>query len=340
MLNKVKEYKQFNGLLKSMNQFILKDKEDVEKMKKMAKKYETSSSEIVKLNVGGTMFSTLKTTLERKIKRLNGSGYYDPHLLQSLISGTIKVNFDENKAIFIDRNPKYFIHILDYIRNLDGNQIREKLGKENLNEFIHEIEYYELEGLIDPVYHYMEIGSVIVDDIDKIARLKKLCNFESNSKWKLLYRASVDGFRATDFHRKCDGRSNTLSIIKTTDDYVFGGFTKIAWYQTQSYGTRYSSDSSAFIFSLINKENTPLKMDIKSDSYEYAIYAPSGYGPAFGSGQDFIISDSSNNNTKSHSNLGVSYKFDKYTYGTNEAKQFLAGSFNFQFKEIEVFQKI
>jgi hypothetical protein len=49
-------------------------------------------------------------------------------------------------------------------------------------------------------------------------------HFESNSKWKLLYRASVDGFRATDFHRKCDGKPNTVSIIKTTDDFVFGGW--------------------------------------------------------------------------------------------------------------------
>ena len=81
-------------------------------------------------------------------------------------------------------------------------------------------------------------------------------------------------------------------------------------------------------------------MDIKSDNYEYAIYAPSGYEPAFGSGQDFIISDLSNNNTKSYSSIGDSYKFDKYTHGTNEAKEFLAGSFDYKVKEIEVFQKI
>jgi hypothetical protein len=336
ILKAVKEFKEFSVLVKSMNKFILKDKEDVDKMKKMAKKYETSSSEIIKLNVGGTMFSTLKTTLERKIKRLNGKGYYDPHLLQSLLSGTIKINYDENKAIFIDRNPKYFIHILDYIRSLDGNQIRQKLDKENINEFLNEIEYYELEGLFESVYHYMEIDSLIVDDIDKNAKLKKLCNFQSNTKWKLLYRASVDGFRAADFHRKCDNNANTLTIIKTTENYVFGGYTKATWNQ-HGYGT-YQSDSTAFIFSFINRENTPLKMEIKSGNYNNAIYSESSYGPTFG-GHDFIISNSSNNNRNSYSNLGHSYKFDKYTYGSNGAQQFLAGSYNFQVSEIEVFQK-
>ena len=332
-------YEEFSVLTKSMNQFLLKDKEDVDKMKKMAKKYETSSSDIIKLNVGGTYYSTLKTTLERKIKRINGNGYYDPHLLQSLISGTIKINYDENKAIFIDRNPKNFIHILDYIRNLDGNQIlnKEKFNKETLNEFIEEVEYYELEGLLEIIKIYvnrMEMDSVIIDDNDKVVKLKKLCDFESNTKWKLLYRASLDGFSAGNFHSKCDNKQNTLTIIKTTENYVFGGYTSAAWNQQYSY----NSDSSAFIFSLVNKENTPLKMDIKPNNHGEAMYSHSSYGPTFG-GHDFQISDSSNNNENSFSNLGHSYKFDKFTHGSNEAKNFLAGSYNFQVAEIEVFQK-
>jgi hypothetical protein len=301
-------------------------------MKKIAKKYEASSSEIIKFNVGGTMFSTLKTTLERKIKRLNGSGYYDSHLLQSLISGTIKVNYDENKAIFIDRNPKYFIHILDYIRNLDEDQTREKLDKASLNEFIREIEYFELNGLIDSI-NMIHISSVIIKTEDEKIKFRNLCGFDFNIKWTLLYRASLDGFGAAEFHRKCDGKSNTLAIIKTTDDYVF---TKIAWYQSQSYG----ADSSVFIFSLINKENTPLKMDIKSDKYANAVYFHPNHGLTFGAVHDLQIADFSNNNRNSYSNLSHSYKFEKYTYGTNEAKQFLAGSYNFKVKEIEVFQMV
>jgi hypothetical protein len=330
------KFAEFKNLSISMSEYLLKEKEDVEKMKKMAKKYESIDADIIKLNVGGTYFSTLKSTLEKKIKKRNGNGYYDPNLFQSLLSGTIKINYDENKAIFIDRNPKYFNYILDYLRNLDSKKQFDptKVKIESINEFLTEIEYYELNGLIDSMN--MDISSVIIKTVDDQIKLRTLCGFDLNLKWKLLYRASVDGFRAADFHRKCDNNANTLTIIKTTENYVFGGYTKATWNQ-HGYGT-YQSDSTAFIFSFINRENTPLKMEIKSGNYNNAIYSESSYGPTFG-GHDFIISNSSNNNRNSYSNLGHSYKFDKYTYGSNGAQQFLAGSYNFQVSEIEVFQK-
>ena len=137
------EFNEINGIANSMNKFLLKEKDDIEKMKKMAQKYETFDSDEIKLNVGGTYFSTWKSTLEKKIKKQNEDGFYDPHLLQSLISGMIKINYDENKAILIDRNPKYFCQILDYLRNLDSNKKFKPphLGKEEIiqarSKYIH-----------------------------------------------------------------------------------------------------------------------------------------------------------------------------------------------------------
>lgn len=330
------KFAEFKKLTTSMSEYLLKEKEDVEKMKKMAKKYESIDADIIKLNVGGTYFSTLKSTLEKEIEKRDGNGNYDPNLFQSLLSGTIKINYDENKAIFIDRNPKYFIYILDYLRNLDSKKQFDptKVKIESINEFLTEIEYYELNGLIDSM-NMVDLSSVIIKTVDDKIKLRTLCGFDFNLKWKLLYRATVDGFRAADFHRKCDNNANTLTIIKTTENYVFGGYTKVIW----NPHSNYQSDSSAFIFSFINRENTPLKMDIKSENYNFAINSQSSYGPIFGDGHDFMISNSSNNNRNSYSNLGHSYKFDKYNYGSNEAKQFLAGSYNFQVSEIEVFQK-
>ena len=39
------------------------------------------------------------------------------------------------------------------------------------------------------------------------------------------------------------------------------------------------------------------------------------------------------------SNLGHSYTHPNYAYGSNESKSYLAGSYNFQVSEIEVFMK-
>jgi len=71
-----------------------------------------------------------------------------------------------------------------------------------------------------------------------------------------LYRATRDGFRAKDFHRKCDNFENTLVVIKSTEGNVFGGFASKPWNSTPTVGSKkgYVPDQSAFIFSLVNKK--------------------------------------------------------------------------------------
>ena len=41
--------------------------------------------------------------------------------------------------------------------------------------------------------------------------------------FKLIYRGSVDGKSSSSFHQKCDGIGNTISIIKSNTNYIFGG---------------------------------------------------------------------------------------------------------------------
>jgi hypothetical protein len=154
-------------------------------------------------------------------------------------------------------------------------------------------------------------------------------------KWKILYRSSIDGFTANVFHGKCDGKCDgTLTIIKTKDNYVFGGYTKVAWDQSESY----KNDPEAFIFSFKNNSNKPVK--INNVDGTNAIYCYPGYGPTFGDGHDIQIANASNTNTTSFSNFSYRYKLDGYDNGSDESNTFLAGSYNFQVSEIEVFQNI
>jgi len=147
---------------------------------------------------------------------------------------------------------------------------------------------------------------------------------------ELQYRATRDGFTSNSFHRKCDGISNTLTVIKSTNGNIFGGFTEKAW---NSSGNVYA-DPKAFIFSLVNKENKPFKA-ITNDNY--AICCDSSCGPKFGVGFDIHIASDSNSNQNSYSNFGYSYKHPDYQYGTKKSKSILAGSEYFQTVEIEVF---
>jgi hypothetical protein len=323
------QFGRVRNLTSQIKETLENQNENVNKIKNEAKKHEAIDTGIIKFNIGGTYFSTLKSTLDKKIKKSNSNEYYDPHLLQALIAGMIKVNYDENKAIFIDRNPTYFNIILDYLRSLDSKKqfAPKNLKTEGINDIMKEAEYFELYGLVE-ILIKINFDSVIVKSIELHKILMR--KFKINVKWKLLYRASVDGFTAYDFHSKCDTHSNTLTIIKTTDNYVFGGYTRALWADDYHYNQcRYKDDDDSFIFSLVNNLGKPEIFGIKDNTY--AICASYNYGPTFGNGHDIYISDSSNTNTNSYSNLGRSYKNSLQNF-------YLAGTRNFRVAEIEVFK--
>ena len=49
-----------------------------------------------------------------------------------------------------------------------------------------------------------------------------------NSVWKRCWRASVDGWAASKFHSRCDGKGPTVTIIRF-GKYIFGGYTSVSW---------------------------------------------------------------------------------------------------------------
>ena len=49
------------------------------------------------------------------------------------------------------------------------------------------------------------------------------------TKSKLIFRGSRDGFTGEAFHRLCDNSPNTISIIKSTEGKIFGGFASFKW---------------------------------------------------------------------------------------------------------------
>jgi hypothetical protein len=172
--------------------------------------------------------------------------------------------------------------------------------------------------------------------------LIKLCEFSPNDKWTLLYRGTRDGFGSSDFHSKCDGHSNTLIVLQAQNSsYIFGGFTTVSWESVRAdfFGT-WKVDPNAFLFSLTNKENKPMKMSINPNQIHYAINCNYKFGPIFGRGRDLLVCSDSNTTSNSHSNLSDTYKHPQYAYRTLEAQEFLAGSNHFRLSEIEVYEKV
>ncbi|XP_078381933.1 uncharacterized protein LOC144664642 isoform X1 [Oculina patagonica] len=159
-----------------------------------------------------------------------------------------------------------------------------------------------------------------------------------SSDWKRCWRASVDGWASSTFHGLCDSKGPTVTIIRVGGRYIFGGYTSISW--SSSCGYRYNS--AAFLFSLVNQPGwKPLKIyqTGKYSSFKAnSMYSCSSRGPTFGGGHDFCIATYASATTNSFSNLGYTYGPPTgHSYGSSFAKTFLAGSYNFQPDEVEVF---
>jgi hypothetical protein len=154
------------------------------------------------------------------------------------------------------------------------------------------------------------LQSQILEGALQLSELLKLCEFSPNDKWTLLYRGTRDSFASDDSHSRCNGHSNTLTILKAKgSSNIFGGFTSVSWDGSSGY----KSDSNAFIFSLTNKDNQPVKMKIDQNEHKFAIYCDYRFGPIFGHGADIHISNNANTTVKSCSRLGDILKIYFYT---------------------------
>ena len=158
-------------------------------------------------------------------------------------------------------------------------------------------------------------------------------------KWKLIYRASEYGYTPESFHQYCDNKGPTLVVIKSTDGWIFGGYTTQSWsgcicyYITIFCLVDYQADSQAFIFTLKNPHGAnPDRFMIKEA--HMAIFCNKDRGPEFGN-SDISICDKCNQHDKNHINF-------QGAYGCQDSSFFLSDSgsgnyINFTVLDYEVF---
>ena len=141
-------------------------------------------------------------------------------------------------------------------------------------------------------------------------------------KYTLLYRASRDGDSAEIFHKLCDEKGPTLTLIETTEGFKFGGFTEVNW--TSPTGPSYRQGKNIFIFSLDLQKKYPAR------GGQAEIYCRKNNGPSFGFGPDIRIED--NCFTKNSSN------FSPISFSDMEIMdEFCGGENRFLVKDIEVY---
>ena len=137
---------------------------------------------------------------------------------------------------------------------------------------------------------------------------------------------SENGSYSKDFHKYCDNKGPTLTLVKTTKNKIFGGFTPLNW-DNSSY-IKIDESNQTFIFSLnLTKKYNMIKKG--GDSY-----CTSSHGPNFGN-FDFFL--------KSNMKQGGTYANGKCNFLSNNNLELTGGKVNdeeFEAEQLEVYKVI
>jgi len=204
-------------------------REEKEAFNAMSKKFEhVHFPSTVNLNVGGHHFTTSVQTLTK-----------DPNtMLAAMFSGKFEMKPCEDGAFFIDRDGTHFRFILNYLRT---GKLTLPEGATFLKELLEEAEFYQIQGIIDELRlseptvqasnptKPFEQSDILTNENHRSALKGWLPSQEG--KWRLLFRASRDGFAAATFHSRCDKKGPTVTIVKSGNN-IFGGFAEESWTST------------------------------------------------------------------------------------------------------------
>ena len=147
-------------------------------------------------------------------------------MLAAMFSGKFDTIPSEDGSFFIDRDGTHFRFILNYLR--DGELT---LPKEAtfLDELRKEAAFYQIQGMLDDLKPPPQfVASEILTSEEHQQSLKGWLPTDLEGEWRLLFRASRDGFGSQTFHSKCNNKGPTVTVVKS-GVYIFGGFTENSW---------------------------------------------------------------------------------------------------------------
>ncbi len=165
--------------------------------------------------------------------------------------------------------------------------------------------------------------------IDHQIQLNQFYGNESQ-KWQLVYKATRDGFDSDIFHQCCDNQGPTLTVVRSSEGYLFGGYTALNW----DVKGGWTVDKTAFLFTLTNPHNIlPTQYTINLEG-KNAILLGLGIGPVFGR-WDICIYLGDRWEDESFSNFP-----SNYIDSTRRGYLTFTGSKNFLTNDIEIYRLI
>jgi hypothetical protein len=178
------------------------------------------------------------------------------------------------------------------------------------------------------------IDSLIISTIPSIFK-----DF-GNQSYQLLYRGSRDGFSCANQHAKVGGHSNTITLVETTEGFIFGCYITCLW----DSSNKWKSDEShrSFLFTLKNPHNIPpRKFLMKPEQKSYAMICYStGYLTWIGCSGAIAVVENCNSNDNSTTS-GFASPNSSFVNDTGlDWETFFTGKSTFRVKELEIFELI
>ena len=246
--------------------------------------------------------------IEQKLRNNFAS---DPNISTSNITNGYNVNYESSRKENIKMDKSFFK------KDKDRDSIKSK-GIDKLKN-----------GINNKQQRFNSKIMTNIEDLDLIARGLVKDNLESLKQlkvgYKLIYRATEHGETAEEFHDRCDNVEGTLTVVKTKEGNIFGGYTSISW-DPEEYSEK--KDDNAFVFSLNLK-----KLYFESGKRDCSIFCDSNKGPCFVG--MFAISENILDNKCYINPFSIQcYSGESYSFEINQGKT------EFYVEELEVFQVI
>lgn len=183
-----------------------------------------------------------ETTIKQKM------GVYAYNIFYSNSNMIVQIN------IFLSSGQVQYINVPVAQIKLDDKVIISKL-KEYIRYIRQMPHFNDLLKKFEFVNKINKMSNILVKPVD-LSFLQEALTVRLNGpnfKFRLVY-STKDGDSAKIFHQKCDKIGPNLSIVKSRDGYIFGGFTTQNW-----SGKDFKKDDLSFLFSYDHKKIYPIK---------------------------------------------------------------------------------
>jgi hypothetical protein len=244
--------------------------------------------------------------LSKELRRRQEDDNYFEHDIQQLNRKLEQIQINLNTHVH---------HIRIHVTSIDWSRVIQVVNETPKRNIIHQMQ------------NQLFIGGTLLTTDHQI-QLNRFYGNE-NQNWVLVYKATENGFDAKICHQCCDNQGPTLTVIESSEGYLFGGYTAASW---DTGKPKWINDKTAFLFTLINPHNIPPTKYMINSKGRNAIMPHFFSGPIFGY-FDICINLKKEQNSKS----SISFPVD-YIDSTGRGKLTFTGSKEFSIADIEIYR--